>query len=184
MLSGKGIALATAKHAIYTSGTTTSLASRQVVNLTAQRNLCIAVSNGISLFSYGQPTDGTAAGDKPNTETGMQLHAANGQVSLIANKAQASFKARQDVTVISTAQDVLISAPKHVLLTAGGSGLRIEPGKITITTTQLAQFKAAQRVFTNPQPAQGALSLPKGSLARCALKSQSAAVTGAARILG
>ncbi|WP_428828333.1 DUF2345 domain-containing protein [Azonexus sp. IMCC34842] len=59
------------------AGKSLSIASNQDTNLIAQGNHSLATKDGIALFTVGK-----ASGSKPNSEIGIHLHAASGQVSL------------------------------------------------------------------------------------------------------
>ena len=75
-----GVGTATPAHSVMSAGRTTSLAAGQDINWASQRHTAIAVKGGLSLFTYGKAQNGS----KPNAETGMQLHAASGNVSVQA----------------------------------------------------------------------------------------------------
>lgn len=159
-----GIVVGTPAHAVYASTGPVALTAQQDVNLNAKRHFSVVVASGMTWFTFAQaPTDG-----RPAAETGMQLHAASGKVSMKSSNGPAAVKAKDKISVSSTNQDVTCSAPQHILLTAGGSALRIEPGKITITTMRQAVFKAQQRVISGPAQASGSQpSLGNGQPASC-----------------
>jgi type VI secretion system secreted protein VgrG len=142
-----GIAMVSPAHAVWTAGHTASWTAGQDINLTSQRHTAVLVRNGISLFSYGKAQNPC----KPNTETGIQLHAASGSVSLQAQAGRVGLTAAQAIEVSSSTQAVTMAAPTHILLTAGGSSLRIEPGGITLTTQGGAEFKGAMKELTEGQ---------------------------------
>jgi uncharacterized protein (DUF2345 family) len=135
-----GIGAATPAHSVLSAGATASMAS-QDINVSSQRHTAIAVKAGMSLFTYGKAQDPK----KRNAETGLQLHAASGKVSVRAQDNTLSLMASKAVSVASTTSAITLSAPKHVLLNGGGSSLRITTGNITLTTQGPALFKAAMR---------------------------------------
>ncbi len=153
-----GIAQFTPAHAVYTSGEGAVMVSQQDIHLNAQRNFAVAVSSGLSLYTYGKVP---STSKKPNVETGMQIHAASGKVSMRANDNQTTLRADQDLRISSTERGVKVSAPKNILLTAGGSAIRIEPGKITLTTLRAATFHASLHEFIGPTPSNDSLALQK-----------------------
>lgn len=159
------------------AGNTASLASTHDLNLESQRNTALAVKSGLSLFTYGKAQDA----NKPNAETGMQLHAAGGSVSVQAQANTLHLTADKAVNASSVTNAITMGAPKHVLLTAGGASLRITNGSITLTTSGAAQFKAAMKELTSPGGASASGTLPvPSSLRGCAKAMQDAAAKGAA----
>ena len=131
------------------AGRTASLAVGQDINWTNQRHTAVAVKAGLSLFTYGKAQNGS----KPNTETGMQLHAASGNVSVQAQANTLNLTADKAIAVASVTNAITMGSPKHVLLTAGGSSLRITNGSITLTTSGPASFKAAMKELTGGEAA-------------------------------
>jgi type VI secretion system secreted protein VgrG len=158
-----GVGLATPAHSVMSAGRTTSLAAGQDINWTSQRHTALAVKAGLSLFTYGKAQNGS----KPNAETGMQLHAASGNVSVQAQANTLNLTADKAIAVASVTNAITMGSPKHVLLTAGGSSLRITNGSITLTTSGPASFKAAMKELTGGEAAAapdlsfGVATLPK-----------------------
>lgn len=154
-----GVGAATPAHAVLSAGTHASFSAGHDLNLESQRNTALAVKSGLTLFTYGKVQNT----DKPNAETGMQLHAASGSVSVQAQGNTLHLTADKSVSVASVTNAVTMGSPKHVLLTAGGASLRITNGSITLTTSGAAQFKAAMKELTGAGSAAASLSLPKAS---------------------
>lgn len=174
-----GVTMLTPAHTVMSAGATASLAAQQDINLNSARHIAMAVANGLSIFTYGKASDP----NKPNQETGLQFNAASGSVSVQAQKNTLELTADKAINVASATDAITISSPKHVLLAAGGSSIRITSGGITLTTSGPAIFKAAMKELTSPGSASASLELPKaGELKLCALKSKSAAQTGAGKI--
>jgi type VI secretion system secreted protein VgrG len=146
------VGAATPAHNVMSAGNTASLAAGQDINLESQRHTAVAVKAGLSLFTYGKAQNA----NKPNAEVGMQLHAASGNVSLQAQANMLSLTADKAVSVSSITDAITVGSPKHVLLTAGGSSLRITTGNITLTTSGPASFKAAMKELTGA----GSASVP------------------------
>jgi type VI secretion system secreted protein VgrG len=138
LASAAGIVTATPASTVL-SASTVSMTAGQDLTVTAQRHHATVAVNGIYLFTYGNASNP----NKPNTETGIKLHAASGSVSVQAAAGQVLTAADQNVDVASTADAVTVGAPEHVLLAAGGSALQIEKGAITLTTSNGAKFLAA-----------------------------------------
>ena len=174
-----GVAAATPAHTALSAGTQASLSAGQDLNLESQRNTALAVKSGLTLFTYGKAQNK----DKPNAETGMQLHAASGSVSVQAQSNTLHLTADKAVSVSSVTNAITMGSPKHVLLTAGGASLRITNGSITFTTSGPAQFKAAMKELTGAGSASASLSLKKpGELKGCGMKLSAASQSGAAAV--
>ncbi|MES1949169.1 Rhs element Vgr protein, partial [Salinisphaera sp. C84B14] len=155
-----GIAALTPKDHIVSAGKTLS-ATAGDINIATQNDHVAAVALGLRLYTQGQAADG----NKPNQETGIALHAATGPVTAQAQSAKAKLAADQSVTIASTQADVNVSAMKHILLTAAGSGLEIKGANITLTAPGAVKFHAGQHVLTGPGSASPAgLNLPQSDL--------------------
>jgi type VI secretion system secreted protein VgrG len=135
---------------------TVSVIAGQDITITAQRHHAVVAVEGVYFFTYSNASNP----DKPNTETGIKLHAATGSVSVQAASAQVLAAADQDIDLASTSDAVTVGAPEHVLLTAGGSALQIEKGAITITTGSPAKFLAATKSLDGAASASTSLALP------------------------
>ena len=147
-LSGAaGVAVATPESAIYSAGNTSSIAAGNAINLAAQGNSHHLVKDGISFFTYGKVSNAS----QPNQETGIALHSASGKVSSQSQSGQTRLTANQGITVASVTGAINVSAQQHVLLTAGGAGLRIEGGNITIQGPGTMAFKGSAVELTGPR---------------------------------
>ncbi|MEO8154049.1 MAG: type VI secretion system tip protein TssI/VgrG [Rhizobacter sp.] len=174
-----GVVSGTPAHTVMSAGSTAGLTSAQDINLSAGRHVAIAVQHDLGLFTYGKATDP----NKPNQETGLQLNAASGNVSVQAQANTLSLTADKAIDVASTTDAITMGSPKHVLLAAGGSSLRITSGNITLITSGPASFKAAMKELAGPGSAQASLTLPKAQpLKGCALKLGAATQSGAAGV--
>ncbi len=174
-----GIALLTPAHHVMSAGATASWVAQQDINFSSLRNTAIAVQSGLSLYTHGQASSAT----KPNQETGMQLHAAAGNVSVQAQQNTLNLTADKTVEVASVTDAVTINSPTKVGLFAGGASIVINSSGITLTTLGAAQFKGAMKELTGPASASASLSLPKaGKLAECSTALASAGVNGASAI--
>jgi type VI secretion system secreted protein VgrG len=175
-----GVGSATPAHSVMSAGATASLAAGQDINLESQRHTAAAVKAGLSLFTYGKAQNSS----KPNTETGIQLHAASGNVSLQAQANTLNLTADKAVAVASVTDAITMGAPKHVLLTAGGSSLRITSGNITLTTSGPASFKAAMKELAGAGSASTGLEMKKaGPLKICEFRAGGAANGGDALVM-
>lgn len=102
-----------------------------------------------------------ASGDgKPNTETGIHLHAASGTVSVQAQSGKFLAAADKKVTLASTLGSLTASAKTHLLLTAQGAFLKLEGGNIELHAPGRVEFRASQKNLTGPQSSSNHYSFP------------------------
>lgn len=140
-----GISAMTPADAILSAGATSSITAGYGINFGAQGGHYHLVKAGVSFFTHGK----VANPDSPNQETGIALHAASGKVSMQSQSGPTKLTADKDVTVASTTGAVSIAAKLYMLLTAGGSGIRMEGGNITITGASV-QFDASATELAGP----------------------------------
>jgi type VI secretion system secreted protein VgrG len=174
-----GVTAVTPASSVWASGHTTSQVAGQDIDWASQRHHAVVAKGGLSLFSYGKAGNST----KPNTETGIQMHAASGNVSVQAQGNTLSVVADKAIEASSVTDAITMGAPKHILLTAGGAALRITSGAITLTTSGPANFKAAMKELAGAGSASASLTLPKpGELKLCSMKLSAATQSGAAAV--
>jgi type VI secretion system secreted protein VgrG len=143
----------------------------------AQSNSAVAIKSGLVFYTYGKATNTS----KPNTETGIALHAGTGNVNTQSQSAATRLTADKAVQVSSTSGMVKITAPKHILLTAGGAAVDIQSGSITLKGPGKIEFKASMKAMQGAGSASQSVSLGKaGNLKGCAKSLQDAAASGAA----
>ena len=156
--SPSGIVATTPASSIYSAGKTSSIVAGHDINLASQGNSLHGVAGGISLFTYGKATSSA----KPNTETGIALHAASGKASVQSQADQVKLTADKLVTFASTTKAINVAAKEHVQLTAQGASLRLEGGNIMLHGPGAITFKASMKELAGPQKATPALPrLPK-----------------------
>ena len=161
----------------WVSGTHTALLAGADLGWMSQGAKVAAAGGGIALFTQGSD----APAGKPNQETGIALHAAQGKVSARAHRNDAKVSAKQSVTIASTRADVEIAAPaKHVMLTAQGAYLKLEGGDIELGAPGVIEFKGAMRELAGPGGASGEAQLVGADLKSCEFKEASAAESGSA----
>lgn len=134
---------------------TSALSAGQDIDLASQGNTFASVKDGITLFTYGKAT----AGDKPNQETGIRLHAASGKVSSRSQSAATRVTADKAITVASITASVNVKARQHVLLNAKGAQLKLEGGNIELFGPGKIEFKASMKELTGPHD--GSTGLPE-----------------------
>jgi type VI secretion system secreted protein VgrG len=160
-----GIVQSTPASGIQSAGANVSLAAGQDVNQLAQRSWTLAAKDGIVLYTYGRASNPQRAVQ----HTGIALHAASGSVTSQSLTGATHVAAQQAVQIASTQADVQASAPQHVLLTAGGAGIRIEGGAITLSAPGSIVFKAGMKVLAGGASASASVNLKTpGALKGCA----------------
>ncbi|KAF1712641.1 type VI secretion system tip protein VgrG [Pseudoxanthomonas kalamensis DSM 18571] len=163
----------------WVSGTQTLLDAGRDLNWLSQGETVIASGGGTLLFTHGGPPPQ----GKPNQETGIALHAAQGKVSARAHKNLARVAAQDSIRVASTQAEVEVSSPsKHVLLTAAGAYIKLEGGNIELGAPGTIEFKASQKELTGPKSASGQAQIPQGELKACPKQDAAAAAGGAAML--
>jgi type VI secretion system secreted protein VgrG len=145
-----GLGLFTPAQAILSTQASLTLSAGQDLLSLAQGHHASVAKAGAVLFTYGQ----ASSTSKPNTETGIAIHAATGSLQASANTATAELTASQAIDVASTQANVLVGAPTSVLLTAAGAAIDIQSGSITLKAPGSVLFKAASKVWTGAGTAQ------------------------------
>jgi len=158
-----GIGLFTPAYLILSAGTNLSFVAGQDIGLLAQGNACTVAKLGILMYTQGQATNP----NKPNQETGIAIHAATGSLHASANSSTANLAASQAVEVVSSTANVLVSAPIHVLLTAAGAALDIQPSSITLKGPGKIEFKAGMKNWTSAGSTSQSVALTSTDLKDC-----------------
>ena len=152
-----GIGLHTPAAHIVSAGATAGLVAGQDIQHAAQANHATAVKSGLVLFTYGKAESKA----KPNTETGISLHAASGNVNTQSLTAATRLTADKAIDVASTTAMVKITAPQHVLLTAAGAAIEIKGGNITLKGPGKVDFKAATKEWAGAASSNASVTLKK-----------------------
>lgn len=148
--SPDGIASVTPADQVWVSGTQTLLSADKDLQWLSQGESVLTVAGGIALYGHGTP----APAGKPNQETGIALHAAQGQVSARAHRNVAKVAAQGSVKLASTAAHVELAAPtKHLLATATGAYIKLAGGNIELGAPGTIEFKAAKKEWIGPKAA-------------------------------
>lgn len=165
LASPAGIIQSSPKSGITSAGNTTSLVAGQDINQLAGQNWALAAKDGIVLYTYGKASNAA----KPNQETGIALHAASGNVNSQSQSGSTHVAADKAVSVSSTAAGINASSPTQIVLTAGGAGITISGGNITLAAPGNITLKAGMKNFTGAGSASASVSLKKaGVLKGCA----------------
>lgn len=102
------------------------------INLSTQKNLIAHAQNKISLFA---------------AQEGARLYAGKGKVEIQAQGDGADLIARKAVQIISAEDKIEATAAKEIVLTAGGSQVKITGTGIFLTTGGKFEVKAGQHLF-------------------------------------
>ena len=143
---------ATPAHTLIATGLHLTLTTGQDANLMAQRHQAWAAKDGISLFTRGQAKNSQRAVQ----DTGIQLHAASGNVNVQAQSGPFTLTAQQAIDLQSASADIVVTAPERIVLNGGGSYLKIEGDDIEIGTSGPARFGASVKELAGGSGASGA----------------------------
>ena len=102
------------------------------INISTQNSLIGHASQKISLFA---------------AQEGARLYAAKGKIEIQAQGDGLDLIARKAVQVVSTEDVIEFKSPKEIILTAGGSQLKINGSGIFSTTGGKFEVKAGQHLF-------------------------------------
>ncbi|MGE8550717.1 MAG: DUF2345 domain-containing protein, partial [Acinetobacter calcoaceticus] len=102
------------------------------ISLSTQKNLIAHAQNKISLFA---------------AQEGARLYAGKGKVEIQAQGDGADLIARKAVQIISAEDKIEATAAKEIVLTAGGSQVKITGSGIFMTTSGKFEVKAGQHLF-------------------------------------
>ena len=80
-------------------------------------------------------------------EQGIRAFAAKGKVEIQAQDGAIDAIARQKIKLISTEDRVEITSPKEIVLTAGGSQIKINSKGVFVSTSAKFEAKAGQHCF-------------------------------------
>ncbi|KMV00673.1 type VI secretion system tip protein VgrG [Acinetobacter schindleri] len=102
------------------------------INLSTQQSLIAHASQKLSLFAV---------------QDGARLYAGKGKVEIQAQGDGIDVIARKGIKIISTEDQIKITAAKKIVLTAGGSKIEISSAGILSTTGGKFEVKAGQHLF-------------------------------------
>jgi Uncharacterized protein conserved in bacteria len=104
------------------------------INLSAQKNIIGHAQDKISLFA---------------AQKGLRAYAAKGKLELQAQDDAIEAIAKKVIKLISTEDKIELTSPKEIVLTAGGSQLKINANGVFSTTGGKFESKAGQHLFTS-----------------------------------
>ncbi|MCU4337400.1 type VI secretion system Vgr family protein [Acinetobacter dispersus] len=102
------------------------------INLSTQKNLITHAQNRISLFA---------------AQGGIKQVAAKGKFEAHAQSDGMDLLAKQGIQIISTEDRIEITSPKEIVITAGGSQIKLNGSGIFPTTGGKFEVKAGQHLF-------------------------------------
>ncbi|MCH7393936.1 type VI secretion system tip protein VgrG [Acinetobacter dispersus] len=102
------------------------------INLSTQKNLITHAQNRISVFA---------------AQNGIKQVAAKGKVEVQAQSDGMDLLAKQGIQIISTEDRIEISSPKEIVITAGGSRIKLNGSGIFPVTSGKFEAKAGQHLF-------------------------------------
>lgn len=102
------------------------------INLSTQKSLIGHASSKVSLFA---------------AQEGARLYAGKGKIEIQAQGDGADLIARKGIQIISTEDVIEFKSPKEIVLTAGGSQIKINSSGIFSTTGAKFEVKAGQHIF-------------------------------------
>ncbi len=132
LASPADIAVTTPKNIHSHAGQHITQSASDSINQSAGKNYTLVTGQGISLYT---------------ADHGTKLFAAKGKVQVQAQSDAMELIASLGIKMISTQDSVEITASKNIILTAGGSQIKIGGDGITLTTPSAMNYKAAQHVF-------------------------------------
>jgi type VI secretion system secreted protein VgrG len=112
------------------------------INLSTQKNLITHAQNRISLFA---------------AQNGIKQVAAKGKFEVQAQSDGIDLLAKQGIQIISTEDRIEISSPKEIVITAGGSQIKLNGSGIFPTTGGKFEVKAGQHLFMGGAKVQSVL---------------------------
>jgi uncharacterized protein (DUF2345 family) len=134
LASPNGIALTTPENIILQASQDIAESASGSINLSAQKNIIGHAQDKISLFA---------------AQKGFRAYAAKGKLELQAQDDAIEAIAKKVIKLISTEEKIELTSPKEIVLTAGGSQLKINADGVFSTTGGKFESKAGQHLFTS-----------------------------------
>lgn len=132
LASPNGIALTTPENIILQASQDIAESASGSINLSAQKNIIGHAQDKISLFA---------------AQKGLRAYAAKGKLELQAQDDAIEAIAKKVIKLISTEDKIELTSPKEIVLTAGGSQLKINANGVFSTTGGKFESKAGQHLF-------------------------------------
>ena len=132
LASPNGIALTTPEDIVLQASQDIAESAQGSINFSAQKSIVAHAQDKVSIFA---------------AQKGIRAYAAKGKVELQAQDDAIEAIARKVIKLISTEDKIEITSPKEIVLTAGGSQLKINGNGIFTTTGGKFESKAGQHSF-------------------------------------
>uniref|UniRef100_UPI00057098C4 type VI secretion system Vgr family protein n=1 Tax=Acinetobacter sp. A47 TaxID=1561217 RepID=UPI00057098C4 len=133
------------------------------INLSTQKNLVAHVSGKASLFA---------------AQNGIKQVAAKGKFEALAQSDGMDLLAKQGIQIISTEDRIEITSPKEIVITAGGTQIKLDGSGIFPVTSGKFEVKAGQHLFMGG----ASVNVPAIDLPDCSAKQTQAAQNGSAKV--
>lgn len=130
-----GIALSTPQHIQLSANRNQIMTSGGNTEISALKRLALVARKGFVAFVH---------------EMGMKLVAASGKVEIQAQTGALDILANKALSMVSTDDEIVISAKKKITLQSGGSYVTIEPGRIEHGTGGNFNVKSADFDYAGP----------------------------------
>ncbi|USA47902.1 type VI secretion system tip protein VgrG [Acinetobacter sp. C26M] len=134
------------------------------INVSTQKNLVAHVSGKAGLFA---------------AQGGIKQVAAKGKFEMLAQADGMDLLAKQGIQIISTEDRIEITSPKEIVITAGGSQIKLDGSGIFPTTGGKFEVKAGQHLFMGG----ASVNVPAIDLPDCSAKQADAAKNGSAKVI-
>ncbi|CAM4426808.1 hypothetical protein F901_03287 [Acinetobacter dispersus] len=131
------------------------------INLSTQKNMISHAQDRISLFA---------------AQNGIKQVAAKGKFEVQAQSDGMDLLAKQGIQIISTEDRIEITSPKEIVITAGGSQIKLDGSGIFPITSGKFEVKAGQHLFMGGQTAQ--MKTVELKSLDCDIQAQNAAENG------
>lgn len=131
-------------------GTTAGIAmvAQESIHLNSNQHIALTSGQDVSFATQERFFTSAGAGIRMFTQDeGMRFFAGKGNVELQAQSGTLEAIARQQIKVISTEDKIELTSPKELVLTGGGSQIKINANGVLITTSANLTVKAAQHSF-------------------------------------
>ena len=112
-------------------------------------------------------------------QNGIKQVAAKGKFEMLAQADGMDFLAKQGIQIISTEDRIEITSPKEIVITAGGSQIKLDGSGIFPVTGGKFEVKAGQHLFMGST----SVNVPAIDLPDCSAKQADAAKNGSAKVM-
>jgi type VI secretion system secreted protein VgrG len=142
-----GIAQVTPANAQISAGENLIVTTGQNADLSIARKFTLAVGDVLSLFAH---------------KLGIKMYASEGKVDIQAQSDELNLFAKQQLSIASSDNSVVISAKKEVLLACGGSFIRLSDAGVEVGTGKNVTLKCIAVQQQSATTLNSTLSLPSG----------------------